>query len=501
MRRHVKAHDETLDHLADAVAIFGPEKRLSFHNRAFETLWDLDPVWLAERPTHAELLDRLRQRRRLPETVDYSGFKAKELEFYGATTVAPDDLWSLPDGRTLRVVRQPHPLGGILLLFSDITGELKLKAQYNSLIKVQSATLDKLSDAVAVFGSDGRVRLMNSAFHSFWAIATDDEAPIDFDGVSDQALPLFGDKGFWLELKGRVTDPDPAARAAAEGELKDTKTRHVAWRTQPLPDGATLIVFSDISAKRALEQAVEARERALAESERLKRDFVGNVSYELRTPLTTIIGYSEFLQSLGLNINDKALAHLSAIQTAAGQLARSIDDVLDMAQIDAGEMGLTRSNTALEELLTRSLARALPTAKTRNVELELEIGKNATHARLDPRRIGQVLDHLMDTALRASIPGGRIRLKTSRTEEGIKIEVIDNGRGLPFHVQARIFDRFVGREHGGPGLALALVKALVELHGGTVTVESEPGAGSTFEILLPEKTIADTFVAEGRVGA
>ena len=91
LRRHVEAHDETLNHLADAVAIFGPSKRLAFHNTAFQTLFNIDPAWLDERPTHAELLDRLRQKRQLPEVIDYAGWKANELEFYGAAEAAPDD--------------------------------------------------------------------------------------------------------------------------------------------------------------------------------------------------------------------------------------------------------------------------------------------------------------------------------------------------------------------------------------------------------------------------
>ncbi|MGZ3297837.1 MAG: PAS-domain containing protein, partial [Asticcacaulis sp.] len=155
LKRHAKAHDETLDSLEDAVAIFGPEKQLMFHNRAFEKLWDLEPAWLAERPTHGEWLDRLRQKRRSPETSDYGAFKSRELDFYGLTHTADDEMWSLPDGRSLRVVRQPHPLGGLLILFSDKTGELKLKTQFNSLIQVQKSTLDQLNDAVSVYGSDG----------------------------------------------------------------------------------------------------------------------------------------------------------------------------------------------------------------------------------------------------------------------------------------------------------------------------------------------------------
>src|SRR5204863_7467005 len=119
LQRNVKAHDETLNHIADAVAVFSQGKKLIFHNTAFAELWGLEPAWLAERPTHGEVLDRLRQRRRLPETADYGKWKAEELGHYEDLGPAPDDLWTLPDGRTLRVVRQPHPLGGLLVLYSD----------------------------------------------------------------------------------------------------------------------------------------------------------------------------------------------------------------------------------------------------------------------------------------------------------------------------------------------------------------------------------------------
>ena len=198
LKKHVEAHDETLNHIADAVAIFSQSRRLAFHNTAFADLWGLEPAWLADRPTHGEVLDRLRQRRRLPETVDYAKWKAAELARYEDLGPQPDELWDLPDGRTLRVVRQPHPLGGMLLLYSDITGELKLKAQYNALIQVQQATLDKLNDAVAVFGSDGRLRLHNEAFETFWNVSAQAlKAAVDFEGVVELCVPRLHDLSFW----------------------------------------------------------------------------------------------------------------------------------------------------------------------------------------------------------------------------------------------------------------------------------------------------------------
>jgi signal transduction histidine kinase len=490
LKRHIEAHDETLNHLGDAVAIFSAGKKLTFHNTAFAQLWGLEPAWLAEHPSHGEVLDRLRQRRRLPETVDYSRWKTGELSWYEALGPAPDDLWTIPDGRTLRVVRQPHPLGGLLLLFSDITGELRLKAQYNALIQVQQATLDKLNDAVAVFGSDGRLRLHNDAFARFWNVSPAAvEAAFDFDGVVELCVPRLHDQQFWRELKGRVTDPDPRARIAMSGEAKTSDDRIVAFQSRPLPDGATLIAFADITDTRRLERAVAERSAALAEAERLKRDFVGNVSYELRTPLTTIIGYSELLDRAGDALPERSRAHVASVRAAASQLARSIDDVLDMAQIDAGEMALDLGDVHIAELLSEASARWAREAVAAEVRIELSCDPEIGVIRADNRRLAQSLDHLIENALLQTPPGGVVTLSARRALSEIQIQVSDTGRGIPFHVQAHIFDRFVGRDRGGPGLGLALVKSLIELHGGWVALESEPNHGATFTCHLPETAL------------
>jgi signal transduction histidine kinase len=490
-KRNVEAHDETLNRLDDAVVIFDRDKRLKFHNTAFADLWGLEPAWLTERPTHGEVLDRLRQRRRLPETADYAKWKAAELDRYEQLEAAPDDMWSTPDGRTLRVVRQPHPMGGLLLLFADITGELRMKAQFNALIQVQQATLDKLSDAVAVFGSDGRLRLHNESFERFWNITPLQlEAAGDFEGVVDLCVPKLHDMGFWRELKGRVADPDPSARMPITGEAQTSDDRMVEYRTRPLPDGATLIAFTDVTDARRLESALADREQALSEAERLKRDFVGNVSYELRTPLTTIIGYSELLEHAGDELPERARGYAAAVKAAAIQLARSIDDVLDMAQIDADEMALDLSEVNVADLLIEVAARWRKEAEPNKVSIVLERPDDVGVIRGDRRRLSQVLDHLMENAIAQTPAGGAVTVAARKALGEVQLQVSDTGRGIPFHVQAHIFDRFIGRERGGPGLGLALVKALTELHGGWVALESEPGAGATFTCHLPEEAHA-----------
>ncbi len=485
LRRHVTAHDETLNHLADAVAIFGPSKKLAFHNIAFQVLFNLDPAWLNERPTHAELLDRLRQRRMLPEVIDYAGWKANELDFYGETQAAPDDSWSLPDGRTLRVVRQPHPLGGILLIFSDITGELSLRSRFNAQLQVQTATLDKLNDAVAVFGSDGRLRLHNEAFESFWSLSAERlEAAGDFDAIAELCKTALPDAALWLGLKARVADPDPESRVAVSGEGRTTDGRVAAWQTRPLPDGATLVAFSDVTARRELERALAQREAALSESQALKREFVGSVSYELRTPLTTIVGYSELLETMG-DLPERSRQHAGAIRIAAGQLASSIDDVLDMAQIDAGEMELSLGDVRVRDLFAEAVDRHRARIEGRGALLTAMAPAELGPIRADARRLTQAIDHLLDNAARSVSEGGVVSLKAEANGTEVRIRVEDTGRGIPYHLQAHVFDRFVKRERGGPGVGLALVKALVELHGGWAEVESEPGKGAAFILHLP----------------
>jgi len=256
-----------------------------------------------------------------------------------------------------------------------------------------------------------------------------------------------------------------------------------------------LVAFSDITDTRRLEKAVSDKDAALADAERLKRDFVGNVSYELRTPLTTIIGYSELLDHSGDALPARARDHVAAVRSAANQLARSIDDVLDTAQIDAGEMALDLADVRIGELLADTAGRWARQAEAAQIHIEIA-GENVGAIRADSKRLGQSLDRLMENALLQTPAGGTVTLRARRAMSEVQIQVSDTGRGIPFHVQAHIFDRFVGRDRGGPGLGLALVKSLVELHGGWVALESEPGHGATFTCHLPEVAYAGSGQAE-----
>jgi signal transduction histidine kinase len=487
LQRHVKAHDETLNHLADGVAIFGANKRLIFYNSAFAKIWDLEEAWLSEQPTHGALLDRLRERRRLPARSDYAAWRAGELAHYQNADELPEDLWVLPDGRTLRVARQRHPHGGLLLLFEDRTDELSLRAQYNSLIEVQKATLDKLREGVAVFGSDGRLRLRNAAFETLWDLDSATlGAGVTFDDLVDMMLPLFHDRDQWAEIKARITDPSPEARQTHGGELSLSNDKSVIFLTHPLPDGATLVAFVDITDSRRVERALTDRAEALEAADHLKTEFIETVSYQLRTPLTTVQGYAELLEA-GVfgELQDAQKEQMGAILAATGQLSHLVETILDLALIEAGRIDLDFTEVDLGEVLRETAEMEAPRAREAQVELKLDLEKGLAKVRADRRRIAQAAMSLVSNALRFSETGGVITLGAKREGDTAKFWVADTGRGMDPEIQAEAFHSFVSGDKRGAGLGLALVREFVELHGGWVALQSEPGKGTVVSCHLP----------------
>jgi PAS domain-containing protein len=162
-------HARTLDQLATPVAVFGADRRLRFCNAAYRALFGLDPVFLESQPEDGAVLDRLRALRKLPEQADYRSWKADLLSAYRALE-AREHLWHLPDGQTLRVIANPHPEGGMTWIYENVTERLDLESRYNALIRMQRETLDHLAEGVAVFGSDGRLRLHNPALAAIWQL-------------------------------------------------------------------------------------------------------------------------------------------------------------------------------------------------------------------------------------------------------------------------------------------------------------------------------------------
>ena len=494
LAQHVAAHDQLLNSMDEAVVIFGSDKTARFENESFRHMFNLGDSWSRDRPSHGEWLDHMRERGLVPAKPDHGAWKSNELSLYTEwPSEMPPELWHLQDGRTLRLVRMREPQGGIALMFSDMTDRIDLEGRLGTLINVQRATLDKLSEGIAVFGTDGRLKLHNNAFARMWSLAEEDlkETP-RFSSLIELCLPLYHDRHFWNDLKARATDSNPEVRRQVEGEIRRSDDKMLTWLSKPLPDGATLVAWDDVTSARKTEAALIERAEALEEADRMKSEFVGHVSYQLRTPLTTISGYADFLQNNGAGeMNDKQSEYVFAIQSASEDLAKIIDDILDIAAIEANVLDLDLGDVDVYDVLSHALDYVATKADDTKISLELDCDPGIGVIRADETRIKQVVYNLLTNALRFTKPGGLIQLGGQRAPGGgVRIWVKDDGVGIPSDKQSQVFESFES-SRGGAGLGLALVQRFVERHGGWVELESDEGRGTHVTCYLPKEAASD----------
>lgn len=493
------AHRRTLDQLSTGVAVFDVDRKLTFHNAAYRTLWNLDPSYLEESPSDGQILDRLRGARRLPEQQDFRQWKLHLHKAYQSTATEQHE-WHLPDRRTLRVVTTPNPEGGVTYLFDDITERLELERRFDSLIRVQGETLDNLSEGVAVFGSDGRLRLYNPAFLQQWRI---DEATLvdrpHIEAVITRCMPLHRETHTWNTLRGAVTALDKRDPVSERIERSDGSV--VDFATVPLPDGATLVTFQDVTDSVNVERALRERNEALIAADEMKLDFVHHVSYELRSPLTNIIGFAHFLgdDSTG-PLNDKQAEYLGYITTSTNALLAIINNILDLATIDAGAMSLNLGTVDIRETMEAAAEGVQDRLVKDGIVLDLRAAPDIGTFIGDARRIRQVLFNLLSNAIGFSPPQGLVTLTADRSAEAVIFSVSDQGPGIPTEMASRVFELFEtdprGSGHRGAGLGLSIVRSFVELHGGKVRIETGIGQGTTVVCTFPLPSAAAQTAAE-----
>ena len=498
LRRHQEAHRKTLDQMTSAVAVFGGQRQLEYYNQAFLDLWKLDDAELRARPSHGEVLDRLRHAGRLPAQPDWAEWKASQLRLYteeageGASATegaAPDEIWNLPSGRTLKVSAQRHALGGVTVVYEDKTDQFSLESRYKEQSKVQKETLNNLAEGVAVFSADGRLALYNRSFKTMWSMDSVQMAGLPWDEIAEQMVALTpGSEAILADIKRRVTSFEAEHRVPHQGEemrLEDGRT--IANATNPLPDGATLVTFLDVTDAKEREKELEVRNSILEETDRIKTKFVDHISYQLRDPLNSIIGFTEFLEmELVGELNDRQKDYVASILTASNTQLDLVNDIIDLAAIDAGKLDLDVEAVDLTGLVRKAATYSTLKAEDAEVQLRLDVDEADLRVMGDEKRLRQVVFNLLSNAFAFTDPGGEVTLTARRDGDAVSISVTDTGRGASPEDAARAFDRFESAGPGaGAGIGLALVNAYVSMHGGFVRMESIEGAGTTVTCHLP----------------
>ncbi|MGE4372564.1 MAG: PAS-domain containing protein [Xanthobacter sp.] len=479
--RVVTAHRNTLDHLTTAVAIFGPDERLVFHNTAYEQLFDFSPAFLDQRPSDSEILESLRTRRKVPEQADFRAWRAQLREAYRALEPV-NDWWYLPGNEVLRVVITPNAEGGVTYLFDDLTEYVSLESRFNSLNRIQGETLDGLAEAVAVFGSDGRLRLYNLAFLKLWQL---DAAALGnkphVDAVAALCRPLHGESSAFSRIRSVVTAMEHREAETMRIERPDGKV--VDSTAQPLPDGGTMVTFRDVTDSVKVERALIERAEALEAADRLKNAFVGHVSYHLRTPLNTLMGYADMMrEGMAGPLNERQREYLDHMHHSSDLLRALIDDILDLATIDAGAMELEMTQIDVREMLEGVADAIQDQIRAAGVHLALDVSAQVGHFTADPRRVRQILFNLLSNAITASPQGGTVTLGAVRRDERLVLSVRDEGAGVPQELVETLFQRFESRsanpDHRGVGLGLSIARSFMELHGGSIRLEQSHPAGT-----------------------
>ncbi|MEQ8355655.1 MAG: PAS-domain containing protein [Kiloniellaceae bacterium] len=482
--RHIRVQSEMLENLSTAIAIYGRDLHLMFSNTAYARLWELDEDFLNGKPHLGDVLEALRERRRFPEYPNFPAYKREVLQKYATLIAQEEELVHLPDGSTLRMVVTPHPFGGILLSYEDVTDRLALERSYNTLTEVQRETIDNLYEGIAVFGADGRMKLFNPGLCSIWQL---DAEFLRGEPHVREALPkvrgLFNiSDDDWASLAERIvartTDPD-----AHNGRIERSDGSAIDWAQVPLPDGGVLFSYVDVTDTLRVERALIERNEALETADRLKSEFIANISYELRTPLNAIIGFAEVLENQFFGeLNERQLEYSHAIVQSSQQLIALINDILDLASIEAGYLQLDLQPTDVHVLLDSIFTLGRERAHSRSIELRLDCGEDAGELLADGRRLRQAMFNLLSNALKFTKEGGVVTIAARRLGDEMLLEVSDTGIGIPEEDRDRVFGKFErgSREtrQSGAGLGLSLVKSLIELHGGRIEMDTHVGGGT-----------------------
>lgn len=496
LKRYVTANAELLEKLSTAIAIFAADQKLEFYNQSFSSLWGLEEQWLNTNPPLGDILEKLREMRRLPEQSNFREYKKGWLDMFTALMDEHQDMLYLPDGVAIRLMIVPHPMGGLMMTFEDVTSRLELESSYNTLIAVQRETLDNLGEGVAVFGSDARLRLYNPSYLSLWKLNPEDtDKKPHINELAEKKKSFFKARGVkWDDIEMRLS-----ASVINRSEQQDTITRTdgtvLECNAVALPDGGMMVTYRDVTDSVRVQQALEEKNRALLDAEKLKTDFLANVSYQLRTPLNVISGFSEILNNEYFGeINDKQREYTQGITDAAVRLASLIDDILDLSSIEAGYLRLDKQSVDIMTLMDNVLDLTRDWAGMESLKITFQKPKKSPGMlELDERRIKQTIINIIRNAISYTPSGGTITMSLTEEKDSVNIAVQDTGIGIPEDEQDTIFEPFktvTGDEEGvtrpNTGLGLSLAKNIVAMHGGDITVKSILGEGTTVTISLPK---------------
>ncbi|MDP9266924.1 MAG: response regulator [Acidobacteriota bacterium] len=410
-----------------------------------------------------------------------------------------------------------HELGKLASAFNRMADDLQTEdEQLKASLEERDRFFSMALDMLCIAGFDGYFKRVNPAFTDTLGYTTEEFLALPF-----MELVHPDDKAPTLQSMERLKAGSSVAGFENRCRCKDGSYRWLAWRAVAHPDGLIYVTGRDITEQKHLQQEkqqnlelieaqhnqLELRNREVERANQMKSQFLANMSHELRTPLNAILGFSELLDDQGPGpLNEKQARFVGYVRTGARHLLQLINDILDLSKIEAGQLELQCEDFHLYSAVPEVISLIRPLAMGKRVTLEVSEPEQELTVYADRLRIKQVLYNLLSNAVKFTPEGGKVTLEVGIHGGRPAIIVTDTGIGIRPEDQETIFEEFrqVGDEASkqqGTGLGLAITRRLVENQGGKIWVESEPGKGSRFIVVLPAGTQAELLAIASPVAA
>lgn len=457
--RYIKAHGDVLEMLSAAVAIFNVETRLVFFNTAYKNLTTIEEGWLHTSPKFSKVLDEMRRRRKLPEVVDFSKYKKEKLDIFTSISSVVQELEYLPDGRALRVIASPYPLGGVIFMYEDVSDNLDLQRQHNTLLEVQRETINNLYEGVAVYASDNRIKLFNPALKKIWNI--DESVNLFGMHINDvmeymKNYMSYGDD--WVRYKesaiANLTDRIPKT-----GRMFRQNDTVVNFSYLPLPDGSHVHSYIDVTASWVVEKALYEKNNALEEAEHIKSQFISNISTELSCALKKIVSVSK-------DIDPVKVPDINKILNCTNELYTLISDLTDLASIEAGTIDINNDLINVYNFLSNITDIFVRRFYNKEIKLNFDIDKNINIIG-DEKRLRQVILNILNISFKKEFEN-KLEISVTMSEWYVKINI-------------KNVDLQWNNKSSKDIKLLPVIKGIIELHGGKIV----PVESNNFAFVLP----------------
>lgn len=453
LTRFVQTMTETFAHLTVGLAIFDRNQTLALFNPALVQLWQLEPAWLARRPSLRDIVDELRSSRRLPELQDFHKWRSELLSLFENTEAADyEELWHLSNGSNIRVLARPHPHGSLAFIFDDVTERMRLEQRYRHSIDLRRVTLDRLNEGIAVFGSNGLLQFINQAFHEVWG--TNSETVYAAMHVR-QFIPLCQelsqDHDVWKRLHSFVTGEEH--RREWEESVTTVAGYVLNARFAPLPDGSTMAVFTNITDSKRVSVRYAQKSMNLRFALAVRDHAVREIDSSIRAPL------GELGTRLAAVKDD---AESQALSQAIDDAVSSIDDVYSLVTLTEAES----SKQEVGAVLQKTAVLLKGPANSAAVELRLELAPDERRVECEALPFHKLSFALGLFAIENSNSGSTVALGMTPEADGFSLTVNIQG------------DAGTETSHGSPTQDRLLLEHLVAEQGGILSVSETKASGA-----------------------